>query len=377
MSFSLRTALVLLWTLGLGSCADTNGKNAGSVECEGDADCDPTINDHIGMSGSGGRPGIGGAAGTAGTAGTAGISGAAGVSSTAGTGSAGRAGSAGSTGGVSGASAGTGSAACFFGGLSHRDGETFASGCNECLCANGTVICTDVACPSDVECSGGACRVGDFCYADGATGIVAPDGCNQCSCADGTIYCTDECEPMCPASSCEHLNSCIADGVSGIAAGDGCNTCSCDNGDLSCTSDTCERFDEPPCETGACEVDGVCYPLNEVTENGCCTCEAGGISCTTESWCAVIDPIGTRCQVDGDCQPGLDCRHELAGERGMCLRACRFGCPTGTECADGIPGYNGGFIDDICLRTCNVSADCEPYGSECDMLSGTDRRYCF
>jgi hypothetical protein len=46
-------------------------------------------------------------------------------------------------------------------------------------------------------------------------------------------------------------------------------------------------------------------------------------------------------------------------------------------CSDDIPDFNGGVAGEICMRTCMVTADCAPFGSECDMPTGADRRYCF
>jgi len=264
--------------------------------------------------------------------------------------------------------------------MSYQSGDTFSTDCNQCLCANGSLFCTEIECAPNADCEPSECSVGNACYSNGGTNILAADGCNLCSCHDGALYCKDDEEcggTSCPYASCEHFSTCFADGDTDIPAGDGCNTCTCTSGDLECTEEICERFDEPPCESDACQINGVCYPLDETSEDGCCTCEADGVSCIEESWCDGQDPIGTRCGVAGDCAPGLECKRDLYGERGMCLRDCGFGCPTGTLCADNIPGFGGGVIDNICLRPCMVSADCEPFGSECDMPPGASRRYCF
>lgn len=377
MKSLLRAGVMGLWIAGAWGCANTSGKSDSDVECAPGDDCDLRTNEQVGGSaGSAGSGGTGGRSGTGGSAGVSGTSGSGGASGIGGRGG----GGIGAIGGQGGAEGGAGAGACRFQGTSVPDGQTFPFGCNECLCANGRVTCTDVECPPSDLCGADTCEVGDTCYADGSLGIPAPDGCSVCSCTDGTLYCnSDGCEepPACPASSCEHLDTCHANGASNIPAGDGCNWCTCANGSLQCTLASCEPFDEPPCEAGSCEINGICYPLNETTEDGCCTCGAAGATCNDDPWCEGQNPVGTRCDVDGDCQPGLDCRGDLSGERQLCIRTCNYGCPTGTVCADSIPHFNGGFVANICMRTCMVSTDCAPFGSECDMPSGTDRRYCF
>jgi hypothetical protein len=82
------------------------------------------------------------------------------------------------------------------------------------------------------------------------------------------------------------------------------------------------------------------------------------------------------------CAMGLTCLTTIFGERPICIRACNYGCPTGTECVEQVPGYDGSVIEHVCLRTCTTQADCEfPDASgsagECDMVPGLDRSYCF
>lgn len=336
---SLLCVVVWIGIVGAWGCANTSGRSDSDAECEpGEDDCDFVRDEQNG--GSGGLSGSSGSGGS----GAGGVGGRAGASGTgfAGTPSGGVGGSD-PTAGRGGAEAGSGTLGCRFEGSFFLDGQTFSSDCNECLCARGQVICTQIECPPDDECQG-ACDAGS---------------------------------PQCPAGSCEHMGACYVHGTTGIPAGDECNSCTCVSGSLQCTLGFCERFDEPPCDGESCDIGGICYPLNETTEDGCCTCGPEGVACSDAAWCAGQNPVGTRCNVDGDCQPGLDCRGDLTGERRQCIRSCNNGCPAGTECVDGVPHYAGGTIDDICLRTCVISADCTAFGSECDMPSGVDRRYCF
>jgi hypothetical protein len=391
MGSQLWRVVVLFLALSALSC--TRGRSDSSEDCEpSEDDCDQLVdeNDPIGGASGGGRGGASGAAGVpAGAGGVSGAAGFAGMRGGAGGMPAGAGGSAGfGTGGFGaggfgaggfGGAAGFDGSSCFFEGVFRLDGEVFDSDCNQCLCTLGNVFCTDIACAPFGECDPGECLIGGSCYYSGSTNILAPDECNWCSCIEGAAYCTNDeaCETFCERTSCKVDGNCFSDGAAGIPAGDGCNTCSCSDGELQCTLIECERFDAPPCEANSCEVDGVCYPLGEMTEDGCCTCEVGGLTCNDDAWCTDQNPIGTRCEVDGDCQPGLDCRHDLSGERGVCMRDCGHGCPTGTACADAIPDYNGESVNNVCMRTCMVSADCQSFGSQCDMPSGADRRYCF
>jgi hypothetical protein len=362
--------------------ASCRSRSPEDVGCEGDA-CDSS-SDEDSLMGTGGRGGdaVSGRGGDeGGRGGSAGASGAAGTGEAGGVGGAGAGGSAGQS-GLAGAGAGGDGSYCDVNGVLYQTGDLFSIACNQCVCASGEVTCTQLDCedPPVSPCELDECRVGEVCYSNGGQNILAPDGCNHCTCDHGALYCTREpsCETgFCDFPDCELSGACYPSGAEGIPL-DGCNTCTCTAGDLTCTTDeTCERFDEPPCDAGSCEVDGVCYPSESTTVDGCCQCQESVLTCSDATWCQEGDPIGARCMTDGDCEPGLECIGELAGERQLCIRECGYGCPTGTVCADGIPGYNGGIIDDICMRPCNVAADCEPFGAVCNQPAGADRRYCF
>lgn len=121
---------------------------------------------------------------------------------------------------------------CTWKGQSFAPGASFPAGdgCNTCTCdssGSGDVICTEIAC-------GGCERFGPA-FAEG-TPVPSGDGCNTCTClADGSIVCTDA---ACP-------EGCIYGGVE-YAPGDsfksldGCNTCTCTpGGGVSCTERYC------------------------------------------------------------------------------------------------------------------------------------------
>jgi hypothetical protein len=145
-------------------------------------------------------------------------------------------------------------------------------------------------------------------------------------------------------------------------------------------------LDTPPCNTGSCLIDAVCYPNGARSEDGCCTCTDGQGSCIEPAWCPGWVYIGKRCAGDADCdapRSGLQCRTDFFGERGVCTRDCNFGCPTGTECLTGVPGYDGDTVDNVCMRFCATPDVCTQdvrgasLGSECDRPANLTRSYCF
>jgi len=143
--------------------------------------------------------------------------------------------------------------------------------------------------------------------------------------------------------------------------------------------------DAPPCEPGSCLFDGVCYPSGSQSEDSCCTCENGQGSCIDPAWCPGWVSIGKRCASSADCglMSGLHCRTDFFGERGVCTRDCNYGCPTGTECVASVPNYDGGVVENMCMRFCATPDVCaqevrgQPLASECDRPADLTRSYCF
>jgi hypothetical protein len=87
--------------------------------------------------------------------------------------------------------------------------------------------------------------------------------------------------------------------------------------------------------------------------------------------------VGVRCGVDGDCAVGLDCTARFFRERSICTMPCTDSCPDGAECVDGVPDYNSQPQPAHCFQPCQVSADCVPFGSECDAYESGGARHCF
>ncbi|AGP35915.1 hypothetical protein BE04_14910 [Sorangium cellulosum] len=122
--------------------------------------------------------------------------------------------------------------ACTYDGLPYAPGDSFAAldGCNTCTCdpaGSGDVGCTEISC--------------DGCERDGRTyavGALVPSGdsCNSCTCsADGSIVCTDA---ACP-EGCTYGGVEYAPGDS-FSSLDDCNTCTCARGGgVSCTERYC------------------------------------------------------------------------------------------------------------------------------------------
>lgn len=164
----------------------------------------------------------------------------------------------------------------------------------------------------------------------------------------------------------------------------------CDEQPDQTQSDAGTIIEPGPCPPNSCELDGVCYPAGNSTEDGCCTCDEQGMgSCIEPGWCPGWVLIGKRCKNDVDCRvqgsmdSGLQCRTDFFGERGICTRHCNYGCPTGTECVAKVPKYDGGTITNMCMRPCAAQADCAmevrggPLGSECDAPGDLSKSYCF
>ncbi len=145
----------------------------------------------------------------------------------------------------------------------------------------------------------------------------------------------------------------------------------------------CPEIDAPPCAASSCLVDGACVPNGWGSDDGCCGCLEGNVSCIEPGWCPGPVTIGRRCETDEECQlmggagSGLHCRTDFAGERGVCTRACNYGCPEGTECVAEVPHYDEGVVREMCMRPCEQQAQCDAEMSECDAPGGLSESYCF
>ena len=196
-------------------------------------------------------------------------------------------------------------------------------------------------------------------------------------CASFTIGAKDECNGVdaCLRCDTEGTGVCLCTGPTPPATA----------ASLRCTGDPTRPPTDCPVPS-SCLFDGVCYPSGTTSEDGCCSCNNGEGACIEPGWCPGWVLIGKRCASNEDCdapRSGLECRSDFFGERGVCTRDCGYGCPTGTECLDGVPDYNGGTIDNVCMRFCASAETCdlvvrgESLASECDRPENLRRSYCF
>ena len=162
----------------------------------------------------------------------------------------------------------------FEGDIVLQDGESIpdSDGCNTCTCVNGTIVCTQMACPS---CWGASDDASGGCV--GPNGGSYPDECCDESvlcdstggrwdedAACGHYYCGEQLACFAPGGpgcdcgpdrnfvagyGCLFSNECspgclspaggvIAEGES-FQDADGCNVCVCDNGFILCTARAC------------------------------------------------------------------------------------------------------------------------------------------
>lgn len=89
--------------------------------------------------------------------------------------------------------------------------------------------------------SGGSkdCKIGSIMVEDGKS-IDSSDGCNSCSCNEGSLGCTEIACPQgaVPRGSCKVGMVLVLNGKSAPSS-DGCNTCTCSNSSLACTEMHC------------------------------------------------------------------------------------------------------------------------------------------
>ncbi|XP_041113770.1 kielin/chordin-like protein isoform X2 [Polyodon spathula] len=235
---------------------------------------------------------------------------------------------------------------CDFHGQLIPNGMSFVTNadvCERCLCTNGNVVCSRIACPP-LDCTAFE-RVPEECCPK-CRGCVhvgirhehksewkLPDSpCNICRCLEGQVLCENErCNTPCrnPAkptagSCCPSCDGCHLNGqeyVNGdrVSNGDRCAECTCVNGNIHCNpvvclpvqcrnpvqqpGDCCPRCEE-------CEYDSKTFVDGQSfisTVNPClnCRCSAGRVSCE---------------RLDPNCPP-IRCSHP-AKQIGQCCPSC-------------------------------------------------------
>nr|XP_051704902.1 kielin/chordin-like protein isoform X2 [Oryctolagus cuniculus] len=207
---------------------------------------------------------------------------------------------------------------CFLNGREHRSGEPVGSAdpCVHCRCANGSIQCDPLPCPT-LPCAhpgrvpGQCCPACDGCeyqghqYQSQETFSLQESGhCVRCSCQAGEVSCEQQECPVAPcalpASGRQLCPACVlhgeefADGVQWEPDGQPCTACSCQEGVPVCGAVLCPPA---PCQHPT-QLPGTCCPSCEsctyhglVYANGqnftdvdspcqACHCEDGTVSCS-------------------------------------------------------------------------------------------------
>ncbi|KAG5671894.1 hypothetical protein PVAND_002063 [Polypedilum vanderplanki] len=250
------------------------------------------------------------------------------------------------------------------GSISREDGEKWEKGCDQCQCKEGIVKCYKKPCP-ETKCKNPVLKEGECCpkclkpcfkeieYEHGDEHI---SGCNNCTCNDGNIICG---LITCPALSCSEDEQISVAGecckyckdVDYCALGHNCNdNAKCFNLN---TSYTCK------CNKGF-QGDGYhCTDVNECLERGgenghhCnsytqCVNNYGSYDCQclsgfsyVDKWnCAEIDECETgnhSCNENAQCKNTIgsyscECKSGYSGSGFECVPICESPCLNGGEC---------------------------------------------
>jgi hypothetical protein len=272
-------------------------------------------------------------------------------------------------GGAGGASSGGGGGAvgrrdCAFGGEIHAHGTTFSIGCNDCACNDGEVACDVRACID-------GCTYAGRQYAAGET-FPEAGSCNTCTCEkDGTVWCTQVACPTCVgvastyAAAVEDARRCDPQGTGQcaiyLAETVGCSCGVFVNGG---------QVDAIASAKGAASL----YELGDCAGGICGNCARPlGSYCSSEGSCEDILPYGAACKVGGIVYPSgangipdpSSCNEcTCADGRLVCTEiGCPLPCPPdrapASQCALCGEGNACAIVEHGCLPTCG------PGGSAC------------
>ncbi|XP_060554606.1 kielin/chordin-like protein isoform X3 [Ruditapes philippinarum] len=236
---------------------------------------------------------------------------------------------------------------CTYQGRTLRDGEKFKQECNTCICNNGNVACTEMACTGSKP---GRCPRPD------GMGICVERCTNDDSCPRRQKCCSNGCGHTCQrpirGKRCRYLGGTYRDGES---FRDDCNTCVCNDGNVACTRMACLK---------TCVHNGVTYRDGESYMNECntCMCSNGQSICTLMACpgrpgsCSKIgSAVGSicidECTSDYNCPVGEKCCNSGCGR--ICTKP--IGGGDGKTCQHNGVTYKDGetFKDDCNSCVCN------------------------
>ena len=85
---------------------------------------------------------------------------------------------------------------CQFNGQTYQNGEGFTNDCNSCLCEDGKIACTAMACDESTvgdipEETNTSCLYRGTIYENNSNFPSPDDTCNTCTCNNGNTTCTE------------------------------------------------------------------------------------------------------------------------------------------------------------------------------------------
>ncbi|XP_066158226.1 protein kinase C-binding protein NELL2-like isoform X2 [Euwallacea fornicatus] len=270
----------------------------------------------------------------------------------------------------------------------HADGSTWQTGCEECSCKGGSILCKPVPCKS-TDCKHPVLQEGECCpkclkqcyfndvmYDHNDT--VTVEKCKDCTCVDGSMDCKVDDPKDCPKLNCaldqqiQVSGHCcpVCTGVDYCAKGHFCHanaTCRNLQTTFACQCDQGFRGDGRMCvDIDECQQEGGreghhCHSNTRcVNSQGSYDCEClDGYVRIDRFNCAELDECSTgahNCDLNADCvntegSYKCQCKVGYEGDGYDCTPICEPGCLNGGVCTK--PGQckcPGGYTGSSCER---------------------------